>query len=93
MLVKFLSPRRARIREQNIHMIRVLLHLLDQSLDFARLCDIRRDRDGFAVGVGEGVEGCDGFFAGFGFARGDEDFGAAGLGEAVVFGQVRSGYE
>jgi len=43
------------------------------------------DGDGDGVGgfVGERVEGCDCFFAGFGFAGCDEDFGGAGLEEAV----------
>lgn len=64
-------------------MIGVLLDLLDQSLDFSSFCEVGGDGDGLA-GAGEGVEGGAGFLAGFSFAGGDEDLGAAGLEETVV---------
>lgn len=62
-------------------MIRVLLHLLDQPVNLARLGLVGRNGDGLAFAA-EGVEGGAGFFAGLRFARGDEDLGAAGLEEA-----------
>lgn len=48
----------------------------DQAIDFGDLGGVCGDRDGFCAGaqIGEGVEGCDGFVAGGGFARGDVDF-------------------
>lgn len=80
-LVEFLSPCCSCVGEEDIHFIRVLLHLFDQSLDFAGFRNICGDGDGFAV-PGKGVEGGTCFLAGFRFAGGDEDLGAAGLGEA-----------
>lgn len=64
-------------------MIGVLLHLFHQSLYLAGL----RNVGGYGVGLalaGKGIEGGDGFFAGFGLARGDEDLRDAGLGEAGI---------
>ena len=85
MLVKRRPPRRARIRQQNVHVVRMFLHLFHQADDFFWLRDVGRDGDGLAgeaVLFAQAVEGVAGFGAGFGFAGGDEDFGAAGLEEA-----------
>ena len=62
-------------------MICMFLYLLDQSYDLIWFCKIGWDGEGFALET-KVVEGGAGFFAGFGFARGDEDLGAAGLEEA-----------
>ena len=63
----------------------MLLYLFDQPLDFRELGAICGNGVCFCAGllVGKCVEGCDGFVAGAGFAAGDEDFGAAGLEEAL----------
>ena len=85
MLIKRRAPRGARIRQQNIYMIRMLLHLFHQADDFFGFRNVSGDGDGLAgeaVCLAEGVEGVAGFGAGFGFARGDDYFGAAGLEEA-----------
>lgn len=66
-------------------MLRLFGDFGDEAVDFLTLGDVGRDGDGLAADVGERVEGCDGFGAGGGFARGDEDFGAAGLEEAGRF--------
>lgn len=65
-IVKIRAPRRARIRKQYIHVIRVLPHFCDQPVDLAELAAVGGDAVGAGVGgfVGEGVEGCDGGFAG-----------------------------
>lgn len=76
MRIELLPPRSPRIRKQNIHMIRRLLHLLNESVQFRNLRVIGRNGDGLRAGslVGQGIEGRDGFIAGLGFARGDVDF-------------------
>lgn len=73
MLVKRRSPRCPSIREQDVDMISVLLHLLHQSRHLPILQEISGHGDGLA-GAGQGIESRAGFFAGFGFAGGDEDF-------------------
>ena len=83
MLVERRTPRRARIREQDVDMVGVLLDFFDEPLDFAGFGEVGGDGDGGA-GAREGVEGRAGFFAGGLFAGGDEDFGAAGLEEAAM---------
>jgi hypothetical protein len=62
-------------------MVGVLADLGDQSFDLTVLGEICGDGVGLAAG-GEGVQCIDGFLAGFGLARGDEDFGASGLEKA-----------
>ena len=66
-------------------MICGLAHFLYQRLHVSNLRAVRRDGDGFGAGafVGERIEGFAGGIAGCLFARGDVDFGAAGLEEAI----------
>jgi hypothetical protein len=71
MLVELCSPGCSSIGEQNVDLVRVLLHLFHQSLDFTGLGKIGGDGDGFAV-AGESVEGSAGFFAGLCFAGCDD---------------------
>ena len=70
-------------------MIRMFLHFLHQPLDLGGLGKVGGDGNRFpreAGGLGELIQGRDGFFAGWGFARGDEDLGAAGLEETEGMG-------
>lgn len=85
MRLELLAPGRARIRKQNVHVVRRLLHLSDQPVQLVHARVVRGDGDGFCAGllVGEGVEGIDGFVAGGGFAGGDVDLGAACLEEST----------
>jgi len=62
-------------------MVGVLADLSDQAVDFGGLGDVGWNRDSFA-GEWERVESGASFLACCGFARCDEDFGAAGLDEA-----------
>jgi len=66
-------------------MVRCLAHLLDQRLHTSECRAISWHGDGFGTGreVRKLVQGCDGFFAGGGFAGGDVDFGGAGLKKAI----------
>lgn len=84
MRVELLAPRRARVREQDIHVIRALAHLRHQLLDLGELGAVRGDGDGGGAGplVGQGVEGGAGFVACGRFAAGDVHFRTAGLEEA-----------
>jgi hypothetical protein len=61
----------------------VLGNFSDEPRDFAELGRVGGDGDGGGAWgfVGERVEGGNGGGAGVGFARGDEDFGTAGLEE------------
>ena len=47
MLIKRRAPRRASIRQQYVHMIRMLLNLFDQANDFVGFGEVGGDRDGF----------------------------------------------
>ncbi len=77
-LVKRRPPRSPSIRKQNINLIRILLHLPHQPLDFACLHQICGDGESLAL-ASQRVQRLARLFAGFCFARRDEDFGAAGL--------------
>jgi hypothetical protein len=81
--LKLTPPRRTRIRKQDIHVVRMFPYFGDQALDLADLGAVGGDGDGLGPRglVGEGVEGGDGGGACGCFARGDEDFGTAGLEE------------
>ena len=83
--LELLAPGRARVGEQDVHVVRRLLDLGDETVELIHARVVRGHGDGLRVGAfgGEGVEGFHGFFAGGGFAGGDVDFGAAGLEEAV----------
>ncbi len=83
--VELLAPGGAGIGEQDVDMVGSLAHLVDEPVQLVHARDIGGDGDGPRRGalVGEGVEGVDGLVAGAGLARGDVDFGAAGLEEAV----------
>lgn len=85
--LEFLSPCRARIRKQNIHMICSLVHLSNESIQFVHARTIGGDGDGLRAGalVRERVERGDGFFTGTGFSRCDVDFGAASLEKTILF--------
>jgi len=74
--LEFLAPCRARIRKQNIHMIRRLFHLSNESIQFVHARTIGGDGDGLRAGalVRERIEHGDGFFAGAGFSRCDVHF-------------------
>ncbi len=58
MRIKFLSPRRASIGEQDIDVIRRLAHFFHQSLDLARFRTISRYGNGFGTRteIGQGVQ-------------------------------------
>lgn len=86
--VEGLAPGGARVREQDVDVRGVLGDLGDEGLDAGEGAAVGGDGDGAGAGleVGEGVELGDGGVAGFGFARGDEYFGAAGLEETGVGG-------
>lgn len=74
--LEFLAPCRARIRKQDIHMIRRLFHLSNKSIQFVHARTIGGDGDGLRAGalVRERIEHGDGFFAGAGFSRCDVHF-------------------
>ena len=82
-----LPPRRARVREQDVHVVGRLGDLRRQPLDLGHLGRVGGDGDGHGTRplVRQGVEGVDRFLAGFGLARGYVDFGAAGLEETGEF--------
>ncbi len=84
MRIELLAPRGARVREQDIHVLRALPHLGHQLLDLGELGAVRGDGDGGGAGPfgGQGVEGGAGFVAYGGLAAGYVDFGTAGLEEA-----------
>ena len=87
MRLKRLAPRRARIRQQDIDMVRLRADLAHQSLNLRRLGRVRGHRvglAGLAEAAGERVERVAGFAAGVGFAGGDEDLGASCLEEAGI---------
>jgi hypothetical protein len=69
------SPCSSRIREQNVHVIGVLLYLFDQSLNLGYFGAVGGNRVCFRAWllVGKCVQGCYGFIACAGFAAGDED--------------------
>lgn len=81
--IKLLPPRSTRVREQDVDMIRMLPNFLHKSLNLADFGAIgrNRDRNGAWGLVGQSIEGFACLFAGFGFARGDEYFGAPCLKE------------
>ena len=83
MFIKSRSPSCSSIREQDVYMVGLLLNFFDQSFHFAGLGEIGGYRVCFAR-ARECVERLDRFFAGFGFAGCDEDFGAAGLEETLL---------
>lgn len=84
MSVDVLAPCGAGVGEEDVDVVGVLLHLLDEVGDAGLGGAVGRHRDGLGAGgeVGEGVESGDGGFAGGGLARGDEDEGGAGLEDA-----------
>jgi len=89
-LIEPTPPCRSRICKQNINMIRMLCYFSHQPFNISnfgavggnRVCGCAR------LFVGERIESGDGFGTGAGFARGDEDLGAASLeetrGELVI---------
>lgn len=76
MRLELLAPRSTGIGEEDINMVRCLADLCHEAFDFLDARAVGRDGDGLGTGafVGERVERCDGFVAGFGFAGGDVDF-------------------
>ncbi len=64
MRVELFSPRSARIRQENIHMIRRPAHFRNQSLDFCDLGAVGGDRYGHSAGsfVWERIQGLAGGF-------------------------------
>lgn len=86
MRVELLPPRRARVGEQDVDVVRRPAHLGHEPVQLVHARVVRGHGDGDRPRtlVGEGVEGRDGLVAGLGFAGGDVDFGAAGLEEAAV---------
>ena len=87
MRLEFLAPCCARIRKEDIHMIRRLFHLSNESVQFIHARTIGGDGNGLRAGalVRERVERGDGFFAGTGFSGSDVDLGAASLEETFFF--------
>lgn len=85
MRVEGLAPGGAGVGEQNVDVVCVLLDACEQRLNARDVGAVGGDGDGTGAGceVGECVEGFGGCVAGGGFARGDEDFGAACFEEAV----------
>lgn len=83
MRIESLPPRSPCIRKQYIHMLRRLGDLLHQLLDLLEPGYVsgHGDRPRPGPEVGQAVERGDGGCAGRGFARGDVDFGRAGLEE------------
>ena len=83
MRVELLAPRRARIRKQDVDVVRALAYLRHQLLDLGELGAVGGDGDGFCsrAFVRQGVEGGASFVAGRGFAGCYVDFGTAGLEE------------
>ncbi len=84
MRIEPLSPSRARIGKEYIHMIGRLSYFRHQPLYLAGFGAVGWNRNCACRGmfVWESVEGCAGFFAGLSFAGGYVDFGTAGLEEA-----------
>jgi hypothetical protein len=82
--IELLAPCRARIRKQDIHMVRRLAHFLNQVFDALEFSAVGGHRDRFRarLEVRESIEGFDGFVAGGRFAGCDVDFGGAGLEES-----------
>lgn len=76
MRLELLAPRSTGIGEEDIDVVRRLADLCHEAFDFLHARAVGGDGDCLRTGafVGEGVEGCDGFVAGFGFAGGDVDF-------------------
>lgn len=88
MCVELLTPRRPRIRKQDIHVVGRLTNLGNKPLDIAHFGAVGWHRDGFGTGsfVGKCIECFAGFGAGRSFAGGDVDLGASGLQEAIRYG-------
>lgn len=86
--VEGLAPRGARIGEEDVDVVRLARDEGQQVLDALERGRVGGDRDGAGARaeVGQRVEGGAGRVAGRGFAGGDEDFGGAGLEEAVFWG-------
>lgn len=86
--VEGLAPRGARVGQQDVDVVRVLLHRVDEVLHafYPGRVGGHRDGDRARLQAGQGVEGFAGGLAGRGLAGGDEDFGAACLEEAVWAG-------
>ena len=84
MCIELLSPCSARVREQDIDMIRRLCYLTHEMLDAFELGAVGGYGYGFCARceVGEGIKGFHGGFAGIGFAGCDVDFRGAGLEES-----------
>lgn len=82
--VESFAPCRARVGEQDIHVVGMLLDFVEQVLHPGFVGRVGGDGDGFGawLEVRERVEGFARAGAGGGFAGGDEDFGGAGLEEA-----------
>lgn len=77
-LVERRPPRSTGVGEEDVDIFSVLADFSDEAFDLGRFGDVGWHGNGFAV-EGQGVQGGAGFLARRGFARGDEDFGAAGL--------------
>jgi hypothetical protein len=84
-LVEFRAPGCTSVGEEDIHMIGMLLHLLDQSLNFRHLGAVCRYGVCSCAGlfVGQGIQRYNRFIASTGLPAGNEDFGAAGLKKSV----------
>ena len=84
MSVELLTPRRTRVRKQDVYMVGCLANFRNELLNLADLGTVRWNRDGLGTGslVGKCIEGFAGFSAGGGFAGGYIDFRASGLEEA-----------
>lgn len=90
-LVKGGAPCRSSVSEKNVDVVSVFGDFSNQMLYARDGGGVGGDRDGLGAGgeTGEGVEGLDGGVAGGSFAGGDEDFGGAGLEEAVGYLSVK----
>ena len=75
------APGGAGVGEEDVDVVCVLRDEGGEPLDLRYFGEVGGDGDGFCAGslVGEGIEGCYGFVAGFGFAGRDVDLGAACL--------------
>lgn len=82
-VVELCSPCCTCVGKQDIDLVCVLPHLLDQSLNLTGLRNVGGNGDGFAV-AGKGVQGGACLLAGLLFTGCDEDLGAAGLSESTI---------
>ena len=75
MLIELCTPRSTGIREQNVHMIGMLLNLLHEIDDSLNFGDVSGNSNGFGAGalVWQSIQCLGGGVAGSGFAGGDDD--------------------